>query len=163
MAALVLPASVSRVPGAQPGAAASTWSAMRSTGVQNTATSARRTAAFWKALGAQVRVMDPDEHDRSLALTSHLPHLAAAALAGILPAGLQALTATGFRDATRVAAGDPALWTAIFVQNRAAVLDALRQLDERLGRFRQALEAGDVAALDSLLTQAKQVRDALGS
>jgi prephenate dehydrogenase len=122
-----------------------------------------RTAAFWKALGAQVRVMDPDEHDRSLALTSHLPHLAAAALAGILPAGLQALTATGFRDATRVAAGDPALWTAIFVQNRAAVLDALRQLDERLGRFRQALEAGDVAALDSLLTQAKQVRDALGS
>jgi prephenate dehydrogenase len=122
-----------------------------------------RTAAFWKALGSQVRVMDPEDHDRSLALTSHLPHLAAAALAGVVPSALHELTATGFRDTTRVAAGDPALWTAIFVQNRAAILDGLRQLDDCLGRFRQALEAGDGAALEALLTQAKKVRDALGS
>ena len=72
--------------------------------------------------------MDPEEHDRALALTSHLPHLVAAALAGILPPELHELTATGFRDTTRVAAGDPALWTAIFAQNRAAVLEALDQL-----------------------------------
>jgi prephenate dehydrogenase len=122
-----------------------------------------RTAGFWRALGARVRLMDPEAHDRALALTSHLPHLVAAALAGILPPELHDLTATGFRDTTRVAAGDPSLWTGIFAQNRGAVLDALRRLRERLDAFQQALEAGDEAAIDTLLAQAKRVRDALGS
>lgn len=122
-----------------------------------------RTAAFWRALGSRVRLMSPEEHDRALALTSHLPHLLASALAGILPPELHDLTATGFRDTSRVAAGDPALWTGIFAQNRIAVLDALNQLCHRLGQFRAALEAGDTASLDTLLAQAKKVRDALGS
>ncbi len=122
-----------------------------------------RTTAFWRALGSQVHVMNPEEHDRALALTSHLPHLLAAALAGILPREAHDLTATGFRDTTRVASGDPALWTAIFTHNQTAVLDALRRLEERLSQFRHALEAGNWTALDDLLTQAKKVRDALGS
>jgi prephenate dehydrogenase len=122
-----------------------------------------RLTQFWRALEAQVRVMDPEQHDRSLALTSHLPHLAASALAGILPPELQDLTATGFRDTTRVAAGDPALWTGIFDQNREAVLCALQLFNERLQEFKHALKAGDRLALDRLLAQAKKVRDALGS
>jgi prephenate dehydrogenase len=122
-----------------------------------------RVAAFWRALGARVRLMAPDEHDRALAVTSHLPHLVAAALCGILPPELWDLTATGFRDTTRVAAGDPSLWTGIFAQNRPAVLAALKQLSGRLAEYRAVLEAGHVPALDDLLTQAKQVRDALGN
>jgi prephenate dehydrogenase len=122
-----------------------------------------RTAAFWRALGSRVQVMDPADHDRALGVTSHLPHLVASALAGLLPPELHDLTATGFRDTTRVAAGDPSLWTAIFAQNRAAVLAALGQLGVRLDRFRQTLEAGDWTALNDLLAQAKKVRDALGS
>jgi cyclohexadieny/prephenate dehydrogenase len=122
-----------------------------------------RTAAFWRALGARVRLMPPEEHDRALALTSHLPHLVAAALAGTLPDSLHELAATGFRDTTRVAAGDPALWTAIFAQNRGAVLQALQRLGDRVGEFRAALEAEDWTALTTLLTQAKKVRDALGN
>ena len=113
-----------------------------------------RTATFWRALGSRVRIMPPEDHDRALAMTSHLPHLLAAALAGILPPELYELTATGFRDTTRVAAGDPSIWTGIFTQNRLAVLDALKPLIERLTRFRQALEAADAETL---------VRDALGS
>ncbi|HEV3261043.1 MAG TPA: prephenate dehydrogenase/arogenate dehydrogenase family protein [Gemmataceae bacterium] len=120
-----------------------------------------RATAFWQALGSRVRVMEPEEHDRALALTSHLPHLVASALAQALPPELHELTATGFRDTTRVAAGDPALWTGIFCQNRAAVLDALDRFGAHLDRFRQALEAGDPAALAALLDQAKTVRDAL--
>jgi prephenate dehydrogenase len=123
----------------------------------------QRTVAFWQALGSRVRLLSPEEHDCGLALTSHLPHLLASALAGILPPGLHDLTATGFRDTTRVAAGDPSIWTGIFAQNRAAVLDALGHLEDRLAQFRAALEAGDEAALDVLLSQAKKVRDALGS
>jgi prephenate dehydrogenase len=122
-----------------------------------------RTKAFWQALGTRVRLMGPEEHDRALAVTSHLPHLAAAALAGILPAALYELTATGFRDTTRVAAGDPAQWSAIFSHNRQAVLDALGSFSDRLQDFRRALETGDPEAIDRLLAQARKVRDALGS
>jgi prephenate dehydrogenase len=122
-----------------------------------------RIAVFWRALGARVKVMTPEDHDRALALTSHLPHLLAAALAGLLPPELHDLTATGFRDTTRIAAGEPSLWTGIFAQNRAAVLDALGRLQGRLDVLSQALAAEDPSALAALLAQAKRARDALGS
>jgi prephenate dehydrogenase len=126
-------------------------------------TALERTETFWRALGAEVRVMDPEAHDQALAMTSHLPHLVATVLAAALPPELHGLTATGFRDTTRVAGGDPALWTGVFAHNRAAVLDALGRFEAGLARFRAALEVGDAEAVGSLLAQAKQVRDALGS
>jgi cyclohexadieny/prephenate dehydrogenase len=118
---------------------------------------------FWQALGSRIRIMAPEEHDRALALTSHLPHLVAAGLAGILPPELGELTATGFWDTTRVAAGEPSLWTAIFAQNRTEILRALLPFEQRLAEFRRVLDSADWGALDSLLAQAKKVRDALGS
>ncbi|HZT79201.1 MAG TPA: prephenate dehydrogenase/arogenate dehydrogenase family protein [Gemmataceae bacterium] len=122
-----------------------------------------RASSFWRALGSRVRLMSPEEHDRALAVTSHLPHLVASALAGMLPPELHELTATGFRDTTRIASGDPSIWTGIFRHNREAVLDALERFTDRLDEFRRALEAGDAAALNDLLAQGKKVRDALGS
>ena len=122
-----------------------------------------RTAAFWQALGSRVQVMSPEEHDQALAVTSHLPHLLAAALAGILPPELRELAASGFRDTTRVAAGDPILWSGVFAQNRLAVLDALDRLEVRLSQFRDALLVQNWSAVGELLAQAKKVRDALGS
>ena len=119
--------------------------------------------SFWESLGAKVRLMTPAAHDQALALTSHLPHLVASALAGILPDELRDLTATGFRDTTRVAGGDPEVWTPIFQHNRQAVLAALARLEERLQVFRQALADADVAKIDQLLAQGRKVRDALGS
>jgi prephenate dehydrogenase len=116
---------------------------------------------FWEALGARVRLMEASEHDRAVALTSHLPHLLASALAGTLPPDLYELTATGFADTTRLAAGSPALWTAIFQANRDDVLAALDLFEEGLNRFRVALSAGDAAALNALLQLGKTVRDRL--
>jgi len=118
---------------------------------------------FWEALGSRVKRLAPDEHDRALALTSHVPHLVAAALAAALPADLHDLAATGFRDTTRIAAGDPGLWTAIFEHNRDAVLAALDKVEGRLVAFRQALVERDRNTLEQLLAQAKKVRDALGN
>jgi prephenate dehydrogenase len=126
-------------------------------------TALARVQAFWEALGSRTRLMAPEDHDRALAVTSHLPHLLAAALASLLPAELQSLTATGFRDTTRIAAGDPGLWSAIFTHNRPALLSALARLQEQLGAFLRALDADDGAALHELLARAKEVRDALGS
>jgi prephenate dehydrogenase len=118
-------------------------------------------SAFWRALGSEVLVMGAEEHDRALALTSHVPHLVAAALVALLTRDLIPLTASGFRDTTRVAAGDPAIWTGIFLQNRQAVLADLDRLGASLDHFRRALERSDRVALDRLLTQAKLMRDAI--
>jgi prephenate dehydrogenase len=131
--------------------------------LQTDAAALEKVIGFWRALGARVKVMEPEAHDRALALTSHLPHLAASALSGLLPPELHELAATGFRDTTRVAAGDPVLWTGIFLQNRQAVLDALALLADRLEGLRTALATQDRAKLDDLLAQAKRNRDALGS
>ncbi len=120
-----------------------------------------RVAAFWQSLGARVERLSPEAHDRALALTSHLPHLVASALAGVLPPEWAGLTAAGFRDTTRVAAGDPALWAAIFEANRADLLEALGRLDGRLAEFRRALEGSDRAAIVELLNAGRRARATL--
>ncbi len=117
--------------------------------------------AFWSVLGATVRIMDAEAHDRALALTSHLPHLLSSALAGILPSELQSLTATGFRDATRLASGQPSLWSAIFHANRTHLLAALDVLEEQLRLFREALSHHDRRSIETLLQQGKKIRDDL--
>ena len=81
----------------------------------------------------------------------------------MLPDGMRELTATGFRDTTRVAAGDPDVWTPIFRHNREAVLDALGLFEERLRLFRNLLTNDYVPLLEKYLAQGKKVRDALGS
>ncbi len=117
--------------------------------------------AFWEALGAICRRMSADEHDHALAITSHLPHVVASALAGTLPPEFAALTATGFRDTTRLAASGPDLWTAILLSNRAEVLAALARYGEQLERFRAALDAKDPESLRRLLAAGKAAREAL--
>jgi len=118
---------------------------------------------FWRELGARVIRMDPFAHDEALATTSHLPHAAASALAGVTPAAWLALTAGGFRDTTRIAAGDPDLWTAIFEANRDAVLSAVDAFTGKMTEFRTLLAAGDRAGVARWLAEGKRVRDALGS
>jgi prephenate dehydrogenase len=118
---------------------------------------------FWSALGARITRMSPAAHDKALAATSHLPHLAASALAAATPAEDLALAASGWADTTRVAAGDAALWTQIFLSNQAQVLTALGRYEKVLTSFRSALQRGDAAKLERILAEAKQKRDALGS
>jgi prephenate dehydrogenase len=119
-----------------------------------------RTAAFWSALGAKVATMSAEEHDRVLAATSHLPHLVASAVAHATPAEFLPLVASGWLDTTRVAAGDPELWTQIFSSNRRHVLAALARLQRSLSALRGALKDEDLTRLTSLLTEAKRNREA---
>lgn len=117
--------------------------------------------SFWKGIGMRTVCMPPDEHDRLLALTSHLPHAAASALAGLLGSEAREFAATGFRDTTRIAAGDPHIWTAIFLQNATHVGSQIDQLIEQLIRLRDLAVRQDAAGLETLLTEAKRRRDAL--
>jgi prephenate dehydrogenase len=118
---------------------------------------------FWQSLGATVLQMSPAAHDEAVAVTSHLPHLAAFALASATPESMGPLAASGWRDTTRVAAADPTLWQQIFTSNDQAVLAALDRFEDSLSALRRAIADGDDAALVKLLTEAKQIRDALGN
>ena len=102
-----------------------------------------RVSQFWQALGARLMTMTADDHDRLLASSSHLPHLVAAVLAAATPEEAISLTATGWADSTRIAAGDPELWRQIFASNRASVLKSLRNFEDVLADIRAALQAGD--------------------
>jgi prephenate dehydrogenase len=132
------------------------------TPVETTSTKALATIReFWKTLGSTVIEMSPEMHDRTLAETSHLPHLVAAALATTLSPENEPLAATGFRDTTRIAAGDVDLWAAIFMGNRDPMLASLSRYEETLAHFRRAIEQYDASALKLLLKAAKMRRDRL--
>ena len=122
-------------------------------------------SGFWESLGANIRKMSPKDHDAALAVTSHLPHVVAVALAAATPTELLPLTASGWRDTTRVAAGDSALWQAILTANRQHVLDALDLMGQTFNSLRESLEQGDNENLMAILETAakkKRDRDALG-
>ena len=120
--------------------------------------------AFWQGLGSVVVQMSPEEHDRALAITSHLPHMAAVALANtvtgeLLPSGGHGAcwTRRGWPS------GDTNLWKQILMQNRENVLTSLEQYHAQLQVLHTAIRSGDEAALERFLTTAKKNRDALGS
>lgn len=118
--------------------------------------------AFWLSLGMTVVEMPPAEHDAILARTSHLPHLIASALSLVTDIEDRPFAGTGLRDTTRIASGDPALWRAIFAENREAVLAALDRFEGALAGLRACLLERDWPLLEKRLTDGKQNRDALG-
>ncbi|MFP6762775.1 MAG: prephenate dehydrogenase [Planctomycetaceae bacterium] len=116
---------------------------------------------FWTALGSIVHRLDVVTHDRVLAMTSHLPHIAAAALASILTAELRPFAATGFGDTTRIAAGNPDLWVSILLSNADAVVGSLDGFSQQFEQFREAVRNRDGERLKTLLQLAKTARDTL--
>ncbi len=124
---------------------------------------AGRIEGFWSSLGSRVVRMTADEHDQAVATVSHLPHLVASALAAGTPPDQLLLAAGGWRDTTRVAAGDVELWRQILTDNRVHVLQALSSFEKVLSEFRDALERNEAAAITRLLASGKQNRDSLGS
>lgn len=118
---------------------------------------------LWQSLGAKIVRMTPAEHDQAVAATSHVPHIVAAALAAATKHEYLPLTASGWADTTRVAAGDVELWRQILSENRPHVLVQLREFETLIAAYAAALERGDEAQLVHLLQQGKRQRDAVGS
>ncbi len=120
--------------------------------------------ALVRTLGAEAVALSPDHHDELVAVVSHVPHLTAASLMALAAdaaeerGALLRLAAGGFRDMTRVAAGDPAIWPDIFRDNAPAVLAVLDALQARLAEMRRIVADGDRASLVTLLERAKVAR-----
>jgi prephenate dehydrogenase len=124
----------------------------------------RKLTRFWRALGARVLSMDAAQHDLLVSRSSHLPHVVAAALAGLVldpkqPKEQAALCATGFRDTTRIASGSPEMWRDIALANRKNLARSLEVFAAELKKFQAKLRAGDAAAIESFFTTAKSRRD----
>jgi prephenate dehydrogenase len=105
-------------------------------------------------VGASPVRMSPDEHDRAVARTSHLPHLLASLVAGRLaeaPPGHLALSGQGVRDVTRVAAGDPELWQQIVSGNAPAVVHLLGEVRDQLDALIAAVSKGQREELLEIL------------
>lgn len=117
-----------------------------------------RVVSFWKSIGSKVHEMLPDEHDRVLALTSHLPHVMAAVMSGCVAPDQLPFTGTGFRDTTRIAAGSASLWTSILLGNAKHCVESIEAAERILGEFRRAISHADATKLTSLLDASAERR-----
>ena len=118
---------------------------------------------LWDALGCRVMRMTPDAHDAAFAAVSHLPHLIAFALVNAIATQEQGrdfltLAGPGFRDFTRIAAGDPKVWRDILLANRNELLAQSKLFKDALLSMEAMIESGDGDALEVLIEQASGIR-----
>ncbi len=118
-------------------------------------------------LGARPTAIDAETHDRLMACVSHLPHVLAnllvAQTASLLGEESERLPAVGpsFRDATRVAGANSAIWTDIYISNRDALIAGIDELTGRLEEVRAWLSAGDASAVGAWNERARAEREKL--
>jgi prephenate dehydrogenase len=130
---------------------------------ENDAAAVERVANAWKACGAIIHTLTPEEHDKVFAAVSHLPHLLAYALVDDIERKphsdlLFQYAASGFRDFTRIAGSSPEMWRDISLANQAALLTELDAYLAQLTRLRASLAAGDAAALEATYANAQRAR-----
>lgn len=128
----------------------------------------KRAAAIWRAVGAEVEIMDHQHHDLALAITSHLPHLIAFTLVGaaddlesVAEAEIVKYSAGGFRDFTRIAASDPIMWRDVFLNNKEAMLEVLGRFTEELALLQRAIRWGDAETLERIFARGRTLRRAI--
>lgn len=131
-------------------------------------TAVEKLKRLWETAGSKVVIMDPEHHDKVLAIVSHLPHLIAYTIvdtATNLEKDLQSevieFSASGFRDFTRIAASDPVMWRDVFLANREAVLEMLQRFTEDLTALQRAIRRGEGDTLQELFTRTRAIRRAI--
>ncbi|MDQ0560907.1 cyclohexadieny/prephenate dehydrogenase [Rhizobium mesoamericanum] len=128
-------------------------------------TALKRLRRFWEALGSKVDEMDPEHHDKVLAIVSHLPHIIAYNIVGTAD-DLEAVTesevikysASGFRDFTRLAASDPTMWRDVCLHNKDAILEMLARFSEDLAYLQRAIRWGEGDKIFDLFTRTRAIR-----
>ncbi len=124
-----------------------------------------RLRVFWEALGSMVDEMDPEHHDKVLAIVSHLPHIIAYNIVGtaddletVTESEVIKYSASGFRDFTRLAASDPTMWRDVCLHNKDAILEMLARFSEDLAYLQRAIRWGDGEKLFDLFTRTRAIR-----
>jgi len=127
----------------------------------------RKVTQMWELAGSEVVCMDVEKHDRVVAAISHLPHMVAYSLVNAVGGydrfseNILKYSAGGFRDFTRIASSDPAMWRDIALMNREAVLEMMDVFSEYFAGLRNLVEKGDGHGLEAFFARSKQNRDAI--
>ena len=118
---------------------------------------------LWEAIGCQCFTTSSEEHDRVMARISHLPHMLASigALVGLKHPEDGKFAGNGMRDTTRVASGHPGMWAEIFLRNRDAMKEPIKETITHLREMLALLENSSDEELTRVLEDAKQLRDTL--
>lgn len=122
---------------------------------------------MWESAGSEVIRMEPEKHDRIVAAISHLPHMVAYSLVNAvegydrLDESILSYSAGGFRDFTRIASSDPAMWRDIALTNRSALLEMMDFFSGYFGSLRFLVESGDGPGLERFFAESKKSRDAI--
>jgi|TARA_B100001093_G_scaffold110267_1_gene102530 cyclohexadieny/prephenate dehydrogenase len=124
--------------------------------------------SFWEGIGMLVDIMEPEQHDLVLAITSHIPHLIAYNIVGtatdlekVTKKEVTKYAAGGFRDFTRIASSDPIMWRDIFLNNKEAVLEMLGRFTEDLADLQKAIRWQDGKRLEELFTKTRKIREGI--
>lgn len=120
-----------------------------------------RVKKLWGVLGAKVLVLNPAEHDRIVAFTSHLPHAVVFSLLECLRSEYLKFGAGGLKDTTRIGLSDPLLWKDIFLTNRQQLLLAINTFEKSLRRLKCLIKNNNDRALRVYLEKARDKRNGL--
>ncbi len=116
----------------------------------------------WEALGMNIVIMSPDEHDKIMANISHMPHVIAYSLVDSVKDKyfngnkITKLAGGGFRDFTRIAKSDEKMWTDIFIANQKYLLSAIDDFEKSLGELKTFIIAKDYEKIKNFLVNAKK-------
>jgi len=118
---------------------------------------------FWRRIGSSVSLMTVEHHDTVLAATSHLPHILAFALVGMLgrkdeQREIFKYAAGGFKDFTRIASSDPTMWQDICLANKHEIMPLIQQFQAELGHIEHMLQQDQAQALFDTFNYARQAR-----
>ena len=123
----------------------------------------KRMIHFWESMGSKISLLDPEAHDQALAISSHLPHMVASALAISTPHELLQFVGKGWMDSTRIAGSNPQLWRQILEENHGPALHAMKKFATICETWIDALERSNFDRVEELLQAGKTTRESVAS
>tara|TARA_B100000586_G_C20098033_1_gene423452 strand:+ start:671 stop:1549 length:879 start_codon:yes stop_codon:yes gene_type:complete len=140
------------------------WCVLTPTGNYNK-NSLNKVKKMWINLGSKILIMNPENHDKVLALTSHMPHLISYSIVSsalnINPkekSRVIKFSAGGFRDFTRIASSDPTMWKDIFLNNKKNLLRTVKEFEKSLNLIKSYVKSNNEKKLFDIFVQTKKIR-----
>ena len=120
---------------------------------------------LWETFGSNVTIMNPKNHDNTMAITSHIPHLIAYNIVGTASkletktkSEVIKFSASGFRDFTRIASSDPTMWRDIMISNKKQILFMLKKFNQDLNSLKKAIEGNNKQKLFNTFKTTRNIR-----
>ena len=130
---------------------------------RNDSKSLNKLKKLWNIFGSKVQIMDAENHDKILAITSHMPHLISYSIVSSILNSKQKsqiikFSAGGLRDFTRIAASDATMWKDIFLNNKVNLLKITKEFEKSLKIIKKYIKQNNSKKLYELFVKTKKIR-----